>query len=73
MGCHGAIRVYLRGRFEETPIIDLEDEYREGDLCWLETPVNPTGVSRCVKIWGFVCSVHLTARTSDIQYYADKV
>jgi len=46
MGCHGAIEVYLRGRFEKTPIIDLEDEYQEGDLCWLETPVNPTGDSR---------------------------
>lgn len=46
MGCHGAIEVYRRGRFEETPTIDLEDEYQEGDLCWLETPVNPRGVSR---------------------------
>lgn len=46
MGCHGAIRIYLRGRSENTPIIDLDDEYQEGDLCWLETPVNPTGVSR---------------------------
>ena len=45
-GCHGAIDVYLKGRFEKTPIIDLEDEYQEGDLCWLETPVNPTGESR---------------------------
>lgn len=46
VGCHGAIDVYLRGRFEKTPIIDLEDEYQEGDLCWLETPLNPTGESR---------------------------
>jgi cystathionine gamma-synthase len=46
MGCHGAIDVYLKGRFEKTPIVELEDDYQEGDLCWLETPVNPTGESR---------------------------
>lgn len=46
MGSHGAIEVYLRGRFEKTSVIDLDDDYQEGDLCWLETPVNPTGVSR---------------------------
>ncbi|KAF8447887.1 Cys/Met metabolism PLP-dependent enzyme-domain-containing protein [Boletus edulis BED1] len=51
MGCYGAIGVYLRGRFEETPIIDLEDEYQEGDLCWLETPVNPTGESRDIQYY----------------------
>ncbi|KAG8217580.1 Cys/Met metabolism PLP-dependent enzyme-domain-containing protein [Butyriboletus roseoflavus] len=51
MGCHGAIEVYLRGRFEKTPIIDLEDEYQEGDLCWLETPVNPAGVSRDIQYY----------------------
>jgi cystathionine gamma-synthase len=46
MGCHGAMDVYLKGRFENTPIIHLDDEYQEGDLCWLETPLNPTGESR---------------------------
>lgn len=28
------------------PLIDLDDNYPEGTLCWLETPVNPTGESR---------------------------
>ncbi|KAF8559646.1 cystathionine gamma-synthase [Imleria badia] len=51
MGCHGAIEVYLKGRFEETPIIDLEDGYQEGDLCWLETPLNPTGESRDIQYY----------------------
>jgi len=27
-------------------VIDIDDEFQEGDLCWLETPLNPTGVSR---------------------------
>ncbi|KIL00907.1 hypothetical protein PAXRUDRAFT_821101 [Paxillus rubicundulus Ve08.2h10] len=51
MGCHGAINVYLKGRFEKTPIIRLDDEYQEGDLCWLETPLNPTGESRDIQYY----------------------
>jgi len=51
MGCHGAIEIYLRGRSENTTIIDLEDEYQEGDLCWLETPLNPTGESRDIQYY----------------------
>lgn len=46
IGCHAAIDIYGRGRSEQTTMIDLEDEYQEGDLCWLETPLNPTGESR---------------------------
>ncbi|KAI9592309.1 cystathionine gamma-synthase [Syncephalis fuscata] len=30
-------------RFRDTPKIDIDDEFAEGDLVWLETPVNPTG------------------------------
>ena len=74
MGCHGAIEIYLRGSLEKTPVIDLDDEYQEGDLCWLETPVNPMGVSRWVNVYGLPYTVPLTAtETSDIQYYANKV
>ncbi|KAH7921073.1 cystathionine gamma-synthase [Leucogyrophana mollusca] len=51
MGCHGSIAVYLKGRFENTPVIDLDDEYQEGDLCWLESPVNPLGESRDIKYY----------------------
>lgn len=47
LGCHGAIDIYLRGRPDNnTSIISLEDDFQEGDLCWLETPLNPTGESR---------------------------
>lgn len=48
MGCHGAISTYIKGRFADTPIIGLDDEFQEGDLCWLESPLNPTGESRQV-------------------------
>jgi cystathionine gamma-synthase len=48
MGCHGSISTYIKGRFTDTPIIGLDDEFQEGDLCWLESPLNPTGVSRQV-------------------------
>jgi cystathionine gamma-synthase len=49
MGCHGSISTYIKGRFTDTPIIGLDDEFREGDLCWLESPLNPTGESRQVS------------------------
>lgn len=48
MGCHGSISTYIKGRFADTPIIGLDDEFQEGDLCWLESPLNPTGISRQV-------------------------
>ncbi|KAJ8585570.1 cystathionine gamma-synthase [Rhizopogon salebrosus TDB-379] len=51
MGCHGAISTYVRGRFTDTPIIGLDDEFQEGDLCWLESPLNPTGESRDIKYY----------------------
>ncbi|KAF9227840.1 cystathionine gamma-synthase [Gyrodon lividus] len=71
MGCHGAMDVYLKGRLEKTPLISLDDEYQEGDLCWLETPLNPTGESRQVIPCTFVNPSN--GETSDIQYYADKI
>ena len=29
-------------------MIDIDDEFQPGDLCWLETPLNPTGEARLV-------------------------
>lgn len=46
MGSHGTIATYIKGRLADTPIIDLDDEFHEGDLCWVESPLNPTGESR---------------------------
>ncbi|KAL4077322.1 Cys/Met metabolism PLP-dependent enzyme-domain-containing protein [Scleroderma yunnanense] len=53
LGCHGAIDIYLRGRLDDqnTSIIGLDDDFQEGDLCWLETPLNPTGESRDIKYY----------------------
>ncbi|KIL70153.1 hypothetical protein M378DRAFT_20638 [Amanita muscaria Koide BX008] len=51
-GCHESIKVY-----KKTPagsnvvLIDLDDEYKPGDLCWLETPLNPTGESRDIQYY----------------------
>ncbi|OJA13577.1 hypothetical protein AZE42_09726 [Rhizopogon vesiculosus] len=48
MGCHSTISIYIKGRSADIPIIDLDDEFQEGDLCWLENPLNPIGESRQV-------------------------
>ena len=47
-GVHSSIKLYQKTRGSEIPLIDLDDEYQEGDLCWVETPVNPTGESRYI-------------------------
>jgi cystathionine gamma-synthase len=39
------IRVYTE-MCSGVQTIDLDDEYQPGDLCWLETPVNPSGEAR---------------------------
>lgn len=50
-GVHVVIETYTRSRNGPLPIIDLDDEYQPGDLCWLETPLNPTGESRNIKYY----------------------
>ncbi len=40
------IDVYKRSRTADIEIIGIDDEYKPGDLCWLETPLNPTGEAR---------------------------
>ncbi|KAF8913808.1 cystathionine gamma-synthase [Gymnopilus junonius] len=45
-GCHATIEVYKKNQGSQLEVIDLDAEYRPGDLCWLETPLNPTGESR---------------------------
>ncbi|OAX41995.1 PLP-dependent transferase [Rhizopogon vinicolor AM-OR11-026] len=49
MGCHGTISTYIKGR--DTPLIGLDDEFQEGDLCWFESPLNPTGESRNIEYY----------------------
>ncbi|KAF5388095.1 hypothetical protein D9615_000305 [Tricholomella constricta] len=58
-GCYATIEVYKKTKGADLQIIGIDDEYQPGDLCWLETPLNPTGEAS----W----------KVRDIQYYADKV
>ncbi|KAF8165442.1 Cys/Met metabolism PLP-dependent enzyme-domain-containing protein [Crassisporium funariophilum] len=50
-GCHATIAVYKKNQGIEVEMIDLDSEYRRGDLCWLETPLNPTGESRDIQYY----------------------
>ncbi|GAA6036872.1 hypothetical protein JCM8097_006325 [Rhodosporidiobolus ruineniae] len=53
-GCHGSFEVYQRTRGkDQVQIIALEDEFPKDKkvLCWLETPVNPTGESRSIAAY----------------------
>ncbi|OSD04341.1 cystathionine gamma-synthase [Trametes coccinea BRFM310] len=50
-GCHATIDVYKRSRQTELPLISIDDDFQPGDLCWLETPLNPTGEARDIKYY----------------------
>ncbi|KAF9568962.1 cystathionine gamma-synthase [Agrocybe pediades] len=50
-GCHATIDVYKKTKGIQLELIDLDAEYRPGDLCWLETPLNPTGESRDIQYY----------------------
>ncbi|KAM5534316.1 hypothetical protein V8D89_012044 [Ganoderma adspersum] len=50
-GCHATIDVYKRGRQGDLPIVGIDDDFQPGDLCWLETPLNPTGEARDIKYY----------------------
>ncbi len=70
-GCHASIDVYRKAKESGLDLIGLDDEFRPGDLCWVETPLNPTGESRCVCL--IVAVIRANNCRRDIQYYADKV
>ncbi|KAH9940579.1 cystathionine gamma-synthase [Amylocystis lapponica] len=50
MGVHASIEVYKRSR-GDMPVIGIDDEFQPGDVCWLETPLNPTGEARDIKYY----------------------
>ncbi|KAF9055206.1 cystathionine gamma-synthase [Hymenopellis radicata] len=50
-GCHASIDVYRKAKESGLDLIDLDDEFRPGDLCWVETPLNPTGESRDIQYY----------------------
>ncbi|KAG9127678.1 hypothetical protein FRC07_010903 [Ceratobasidium sp. 392] len=44
-GVHSSIEVFKKSK-PELKIIDIDDTFEEGDVCWVETPLNPTGEAR---------------------------
>lgn len=50
-GCHQTINVYQKSKDTKVQVIDINDEFREGDICWLETPENPTGLTRDMQYY----------------------
>ena len=50
-GVHNTIRVYNQSRDVAVPIIDLDDGFKEGDIAWVETPLNPTGEARDIQYY----------------------
>ena len=51
MGVQEAVQQFKRIRNGDLEIIGIDDEFRDGDLCWIETPVNPTGESRNIQYY----------------------
>lgn len=49
MGVQQAVQQFKRIRNGNLEVIDIDDEFRDRDLCWIETPVNPTGESRSIQ------------------------
>lgn len=49
-GFHQTIAIYKRIR-GDLEVIGLDDEYKPGDVCWLETPLNPTGEARDIQYY----------------------
>ncbi|KAI5478289.1 hypothetical protein MNV49_005244 [Pseudohyphozyma bogoriensis] len=53
-GCHASIEVYRKVRGEDAvKVIDLDDPYptKGTFLCWLESPLNPTGESKSIEAY----------------------
>jgi cystathionine gamma-synthase len=45
-GTHETLEVYKKSSNDPIKIIGIDDDFKPGDLCWLETPLNPTGEAR---------------------------
>jgi cystathionine gamma-synthase len=64
-GVHNVIDIYKRGRDVEIVDVDTED-FTGVDLCWIETPLNPTGEAKFVV----TSSIGLTACLNNIVIFA---
>ena len=51
MGVQQGVQQLKRIRNGNLEVIDIDDEFQDGDLCWIETPVNPTGESRNIQYY----------------------
>ena len=68
------IEVYKRSKDVNLEIVSLDDELKPGDVCWLETPLNPTGEARYARLFiSFLRETNDLFAFRDIKYYADKV
>ena len=43
-GTHDVIQTY--GREGGLKVVNLDDDFEGVDICWVETPLNPTGEAR---------------------------
>ncbi|KAI0267462.1 cystathionine gamma-synthase [Gloeopeniophorella convolvens] len=48
-GVHRVIQTYGRGR--DLKIVGLDDDFEGIDVCWVETPLNPTGEARDLQYY----------------------
>ncbi|KAI0254371.1 cystathionine gamma-synthase [Lactifluus subvellereus] len=46
-GTHNVIQTY--GRDRGLKVVDLDDDFEGVDICWVETPLNPTGEARNLR------------------------
>ncbi|KAH8106123.1 cystathionine gamma-synthase [Cristinia sonorae] len=47
-GCRMVLEMYKRS-YDDLVLIGIDDEFQEGDLCWVETPLNPKGICRNIQ------------------------
>jgi len=50
VGTTSLLQVYLKTA-PQVKLIKFDDDFQSGDLCWLETPLNPTGESRDIQYY----------------------
>ncbi|KAG8910847.1 hypothetical protein FRC01_006096, partial [Tulasnella sp. 417] len=73
MGVHHILDIQKR-RAPNLAVIDLDDEYQEGDLAWVETPLNPTGEARNLKHYADKASILcITPQTPQIHAVGGKL
>ena len=44
------LNMYKKSSTDPVEVIGIDDEFKPGDICWLETPLNPTGEARSANL-----------------------